>query len=1216
MPIYGKDPPTSPPILEEDGTSALDSRYHVTFSDSPDAATEVERLGLLLSDSGGRLAFNVQHSSPFGGMLGGGGSPTDRDLSRYTVRSQADWRGGRGLLTSYEDTNRFHDGEADTRFPGKIMLSPARVDIPVTTSDAPQNVPAVAATPTIGNAYAKWDSNGLVYLAQYASAAHAQVAGDPRHQNIDPTGSAEMRVNLPKAQSFVSLNAVSVASVTVFVSILEGHTDPGIAVVIKSGSAGGSQVGGTASTGNPGLPTNGTMVERVLTFPAPISLSAGVRYWLEFSCTQESYRLHFNTGYTYGTAWDYFAGTGWLENLFNDFCFKINNGSASTDGPETRVKVATPFTMPASTLALTSINLYLGASAWGSGPVARVRIFKDSGGSPATTQMSIGTLNDPGSALGWVNIPMSAYTLEASTAYWIELEITAATGGSDATVEWGGSNPDPDTLLAKTNAYTVAGGYAGWVASASRLYFKINDHTTTEAPYWTPYTYNIRALGQSFTAPAVALAITKIQMFAKRASWDGSPTLTLELYTGATEPTTLVATGSTISASTFADVLSVAGWLTLPISFTTVAGTKYWIVLTPAAPTEADRVWIDWYGDLTDTYADGTSIRRDTANYVVGSWTTPVSNDRYFKINNGLGGLTSVTVAPLRFENKWYAAAGVEVLRFNTSTGKFDQVASLAQVVTSLAAFNGKIYAAQGDATQIQESANGDSGSWSPVSGGGATHAFTHLRAYNGYLYTVKAFGGEGSLDYFNGDTWNSEVAGAGQIITVATPDVALTGVVGFQNEIIITAATGMYSLSSSFVYQIIDYSNEQFQDNGKNALTWMADGRLYTPVAQSLHAYDGTRLTPVGLDLDDGLPVGEQGHVSALVGSRSFMFAAVDAGASGRSGIYAFNGVGWHCLRKASAVGARIRALGLEQATSSSSRPRLWYWEDGTPYYMEFPDLTDLPAGYASSRYAQTGFVESVWLGGELSLIPKDFTSIIVRSTGCAEGVAQISVYAEIDRSGVLFPVGNILHSPHQELQLLAATFEPTTTADGSTDEIIQTVEEGGLRVYPGEFVRIGSEVAQVLSTAKSAITLVTPLSAAPAAGETIYPARPSGFEIRYKLVLESFDLTVTPVVNRVSLKWGELLLDKRRVTMTVRVEDGMKLRGSNAIAYPYSAASLRTKLREWMRRTSPFYITDPTGDRFLVKIVSANETSFAEENSNIGTMWSSRLSLTLDEV
>ena len=45
-------------------------------------------------------------------------------------------------------------------------------------------------------------------------------------------------------------------------------------------------------------------------------------------------------------------------------------------------------------------------------------------------------------------------------------------------------------------------------------------------------------------------------------------------------------------------------------------------------------------------------------------------------------------------------------------------------------------------------------------------------------------------------------------------------------------------------------------------------------------------------------------------------------------------------------------------------------------------------------------------------------------------------------------------------------------------------------------------------------------------------------------------------------------------------------------------------------------FYLTDPTGELVLVKIVAANESSFSEENPNIGTMWASRMNLTLDEV
>ncbi len=1213
MPIYGKDRSTLPPELEVDGTSALDSRYHVTFSDSPGQTTEVDRLRLLLADSGGRLAFSVQHSSPFGGMLGGGGSPTDKDLSRYTVRSQADWRGGRGLLTSYEDTLRFHDGVADTRFPGKVMLPPALTDIPVTTSDAPQNVPAPSALSTQGMVYARWDATAGESAALTATKVYPQVEGDAELQNINPTNSATLTTNFPKAQSFVPTNSLSVSSVSFFVSRM--LTDPGLACVIYRGGPQQTHMG-TATTGNPPLPTNGTMTQVTLTFPSPVALTAGVRYWLEFSCTSGSVKIYYNRNvYDGGTAWDYLSGA-WYENLSGtDYCFIVNSGSASTDGPETRVKVATPFLMGASPVNLTSLHLRVSAVG---APSSTVRIFKDTAGSPAGAQLSIGTLNDPGAAQGWATVPMSAYTLTANETYWIELEIDSFSrsgGVNSASVEWGGRDPDPDAYLAKTNPY-ASGAYTGWVAATSRLYYKVNGTTTTAAPYFTPYTSSVVTLAQSFTAPAVALAITKVQIYARRVSWGGAATLTFALYTGAAEPTTLVATGSALSASSFADVLSTPGWVTLPITFTTVGGTKYWIVLTPAAPGEADRVEIDWYRDTTDTYAGGGLAYRTATNFVNAAWVA-TANDRYFKVNNGSGGATAVTVPPLRFENKWYVAAGVEILRYNTSTSKFDQVASMAQVVTSLASFNGNIYAAQGDVTQIQMSATGDSGSWSGVSG--TAHYATHLRAYNGYLYTLKAFGGEGAIDYTNGTDWNSGSLGAGpQLITVATPDVALTGIVGLQNEIFILASTGIYTLSSSFVYQVIDYSNEQYQDNGKNALTWMSDGRMYVPVGQSLHAYDGSRLTPIGLDLDDGLPVGEQGHISAMVGSRNFLFAAVDAGASGRSGVYAFNGVGWHCLAKASEVGARIRALGLEQATNSSARPRLWYWEDGTPWYMEFPDLTDLPAGYGSSRFAQAGFVESVWLGGELSQIPKDFTSIIVRSTGIDTTTGtQISVRAEIDRSGVWFEAGNITRSPHQELELLAATFEPTETAAGSTTTVINTVEEGAIRIDVGEFIRIGTEVSQVVSVdSKTQFTIATPLEEAPAAGETIYPARPSGREIRYRLDLETSDQSKTPVVNRVSLKWGELLLDKRRITMTVRIEDGMKLRGSNAIAYPLTAAETRTALREWMRRTSPFYLTDPTGELVLVKIVAANESSFSEENPNIGTMWASRMNLTLDEV
>ena len=96
MPLNLPEQPDWVPVPpeEEPAIGAADYRYHIIFSDAPDEATEVERLGLMLTESG-PVGFNVQMSSPFAGQLGGPGQREDKDLSRYSVRSQREWRGGR-----------------------------------------------------------------------------------------------------------------------------------------------------------------------------------------------------------------------------------------------------------------------------------------------------------------------------------------------------------------------------------------------------------------------------------------------------------------------------------------------------------------------------------------------------------------------------------------------------------------------------------------------------------------------------------------------------------------------------------------------------------------------------------------------------------------------------------------------------------------------------------------------------------------------------------------------------------------------------------------------------------------------------------------------------------------------------------------------------------------------------------------------------------------
>lgn len=551
-------------------------------------------------------------------------------------------------------------------------------------------------------------------------------------------------------------------------------------------------------------------------------------------------------------------------------------------------------------------------------------------------------------------------------------------------------------------------------------------------------------------------------------------------------------------------------------------------------------------------------------------------------------------------------AAGTGIYKFNTGTSQFDLKYTANSSVTSMAVFAGKLFAALGDATNMVESSDGTN--WSTSAG---PKQWTWLRAYTGYLYGAKMTGGANALSYTaDGTTWSDG-------ITVATSAITLSGIVGFQNEIILIATTGLYALSAKYVYQTIDFSNEQYSGNGINAATWMADGKLYVPVGQSLHAYDGSRMTPVGLDLGEGLPVTDQGRVSAIVGSRSFLFVAIDAGASGRSGIYAWNGTGWHCLVKGTSLGRRIRAMGIEQSTSAANRPRLWYWEDGTPWYVEFPDLTDNPNGYASFQYQPTGYVISSWIGGELSQIPKDFQSIILRTSGC-NTTTNVDLYIEVDRSGVWLPVGTVTESPYQEIPLLAATWGAIKTTSGSTAQVIecQGGQETIAKMGIGDFVRINAEVGQIANLGTTNFVLVVPLSEAPVAGTTVYPARPAGREIRYKAVLNTATTTSTPIVKRISVKMQELLIDKFRFTMTVRIENGMRLRGSNAQAYPYTADQLRDLLYAWIRRLGPFYLTDPGGKKWRVKIASASESGFTNQTSESFPSIRSTMTIVLDEV
>jgi hypothetical protein len=583
------------------------------------------------------------------------------------------------------------------------------------------------------------------------------------------------------------------------------------------------------------------------------------------------------------------------------------------------------------------------------------------------------------------------------------------------------------------------------------------------------------------------------------------------------------------------------------------------------------------------------------------------------QLAGGDGDWEYVTFTGVAPANTAYVAAVLHVS--GVGTVQFDDVRVMryewvlkhnaATRVTALQPFAGKLYAALGDSDDMVESADGNT--WAATAG---NRRYTYLRAFGGFLYALKSAGGANALAYFNGTSWVTD-------LTVATSDQVLTGLAGFNNELIILGARSMFSLSSAYVYQIFDYANEEDQDNGKNALVWMVNGMLHVPVRNGLNAYDGVRMQAVGPDQNEGLPAGEQGRIAAMCGSKTWLFAALDAGASGISSIIAYNGTGWHTLAKASGVGQRIRAIGIESVTNARGYTRLWWWENSTPYFVEFPSLTDNPYGYSGVRFASLGYVTSSWFGGELALIQKDFNSIAVWSDGCSAN-QTVQVYYEVDQSGIWNLAGTVTVSPYQEFVLGAPTMANKVAGAGSTKTTINLQSGLTTDMATGRFVRIGTEVAQVKSVVSATqFTLALPLSAAPAAGTNIATSGPAGRQIRYRLVLSTTDETKTPKVIRVSIRTMGAVLAKARITLAPRIEDGMRLR-TGADQYPLTAAALRTKLYEWVRRSKPFIMVDMFGQNWPVKITGQSESvPVRQEDQSKGAMtYRSSMRLEMDEV
>jgi len=821
-------------------------------------------------------------------------------------------------------------------------------------------------------------------------------------------------------------------------------------------------------------------------------------------------------------------------------------------------KLAMSFTVPsgsAFTRKAEAISVYIKKDAGATG-VVRVAIYNGDEFGPSGSELVYGTVNvsSVSTSYSYVKVTLtSPYTLTAGADYWIVLTTTSTE--SDGLIYWaryGGIYSHGRAQYA----------WFGWdVYSTQAHRHKVHWQKTT--------------LEMSFTAPAAGMTSAGAYLYLRRQGTISDFTVGLYDDSGG-DPDTLLKS-ATITNS---DVDTGYSWVKVTwASGESLSGsTVYHLVLTPPASEEGSDAYLSWGGDDSEGYTDGSP----QIKWGSGSWSS-LSTDLYFQTEpNSLDG---DVVAFARYNDKWYCGAGDTVYEWNDTNETWDVSETLTgDDVTDLAVWDDYLWAARGSAANLRRY-NGTT--WADAPGPVKAQL---LRTGGGYLHRSGPWATNNYKIYWTADGTNWTT------IEIGSSDYNVTGMAWFNDMLIVATATGLYGTvgqiaGDDLAYPLLDWSSQEDASNGKGMTVWSRDGALYIPLLYGLYRWNGETMVPVGPEQGTGLPSDRAGKIVKLLGTPSWLFAAVDGGTSNTSSVLVYNGLGgWHEIARADNAGDRILALGFETMHSPS---RLWFGLGDETRYLKLPDTSDNPWQYTGYEYNGSGELITSWIGSELIEIVKDLHEVVLRGEGIAPG-QEIDVYYEVDRSDQWVLLGTVDTSPRGVLSFDASSFSTKTVGDGSTTTTIELKTgstTGDMAV--GDWVRINGEVSQVKSiTDSDTFVLETALSSAPSEGDTCYPSRPAGREFRLKLNLRTDDSSKTPKITAIIVRYQNNVIDRFIHTLTVRVEDGMK--DLNKQPYPYTAAELRAELDSWITRVTPFTFEDPDGNTHTVKINSATDSGY----------------------
>lgn len=195
----------------------------------------------------------------------------------------------------------------------------------------------------------------------------------------------------------------------------------------------------------------------------------------------------------------------------------------------------------------------------------------------------------------------------------------------------------------------------------------------------------------------------------------------------------------------------------------------------------------------------------------------------------------------------------------------------------------------------------------------------------------------------------------------------------------------------------------------------------LYFGWSHSTERLYGNTLDDVGLWKGSGLPSGRQGFASEMMGLYSWVVQSVNAGSTGTSAVFLWNGQGWHEIFRAWSSGYEIDSVYLQ--SNPTAHPRLWIHCGGDIVTMPLPMNTLNPVNDGTMHYQHEGYVVSPIIDMGVAEIPKLFAELHCISRDLNSSGNEVHVEYQIDEgvgSTSWTAVGRLTRAPSDSAKLM----------------------------------------------------------------------------------------------------------------------------------------------------------------------------------------------------